>query len=324
MPENRSTLAAVLTAPRKLSLQKQPMSPPGDREIRVRLQGCGVCASNIPVWCGRPWFEYPLEPGAPGHEGWGIVEETGAGIDQVRAGDRVALLSSHAFSEYEVIEGDRAVLLPPVLDHQPFPGEALGCAMNIFRRSDVKAGQTVAVVGLGFLGALLTSLAAKAGARVIALYRREFSRKLALKMGATETIFMGDSDQAAGAVRELTGGIGCDRVIEATGKQGPLDVASELCRERGRLIIAGYHQDGLRQVNMQSWNWRGLDVVNAHERDPAVYLEGMRLAVAVIAAGTLDPRPLYTHTFDLGHLADALEASSEHQEDFLKALVTYE
>jgi len=49
------------------------------------------------------------------------------------------------------------------------------------------------------------------------------------------------------------------------------------------MIVAGYHQGGLRQVNMQLWNWRGLDVINAHERDPAVYLQGMQAAVDLIA-----------------------------------------
>jgi hypothetical protein len=54
------------------------------------------------------------------------------------------------------------------------------------------------------------------------------------------------------------------------------DLAGELCAERGRLVIAGYHQDGMRQVNVQLWNWRGIDVINAHERDPQAYVDGMR------------------------------------------------
>ena len=87
------------------------------------------------------------------------------------------------------------------------------------------------------------------------------------------------------AVKALTGGRFCERVIEATGKQWPLDLAAELTAERGRLVIAGYHQDGPRQVNMQLWNWRGLDVINAHERDPAIYVHGVRAAVAAVAGG---------------------------------------
>ena len=72
---------------------------------------------------------------------------------------------------------------------------------------------------------------------------------------------------------------------------------------------------------MQSWNWRGIDVINAHERDPAAYVEGMRLAVRALAAGDIDPAPLYTHTFPLEELGDALESASRRPDGFMKALV---
>lgn len=55
----------------------------------------------------------------------------------------------------------------------------------------------------------------------------------------------------------------------------------------GRLVVAGYHQDGPRQVNIQDWNWKGIEVVNAHERDPAVHRQGLREAVAAAAADRL-------------------------------------
>ncbi len=64
----------------------------------VRLEGCGVCASSLPLWEGRPWFTYPRDPGEPGHEGWGRVEEAGAGADALAAGLRVAVLSFHGFA----------------------------------------------------------------------------------------------------------------------------------------------------------------------------------------------------------------------------------
>jgi len=68
-------------------------------------------------------------------------------------------------------------------------------------------------------------------------------------------------------------------VIEAVGKQWPLVLAAELVRERGRLVIAGYHQDGPRQVKMQLWNWKGLDVINAHQRDLHQYVSGIGAAI---------------------------------------------
>jgi threonine dehydrogenase-like Zn-dependent dehydrogenase len=194
--------------------------------------------------------------------------------------------------------------------------------MNIFRRAEVAAGQTVAIIGIGFLGAMLTQLAAAAGARVIAISRRPYSLQVAREMGAHETIAMDDHYAIIERVKELTGGRFCERVIEAVGKQWPLDLAGELTQERGRLVIAGYHQDGPRQVNMQLWNWRGLDVINAHERDPEVYMNGIRAAVAAVADGRLKPGALYTHTYGLDELATALDATRDRPDGFLKALVT--
>src|SRR5690606_18069636 len=194
-------------------------------------------------------------------------------------------------------------------------------AFNIFKRSRIEPGQNVAIVGAGFLGVILTRLATDAGARVIAISRRDFALGMARRYGAAETVAMDDHHRVIDRVRLLTDGVFCDRVIEAVGKQWPLDLAGEITRERGTLVIAGYHQDGPRQVNMQLWNWRGLDVVNAHERDPAVYIEGMREAVAAVATGRLNPDPLYTHTFPLDRLSEALDATRDRPDGFLKALV---
>ncbi len=72
---------------------------------------------------------------------------------------------------------------------------------------------------------------------------------------------------------------------------------------------------------MQLWNWRGLDVINAHERDPAVYLNGIREAIALVAAGQLDPNPLYTHALPLDRLNDALELAATRPAGFVKSLV---
>jgi threonine dehydrogenase-like Zn-dependent dehydrogenase len=211
--------------------------------------------------------------------------------------------------------------LPPELANKPFPAEPLGCAMNIFRRCQIKPGQTVAILGIGFLGALLTRLASASNASVIAISRRPFSLAIAQKMGATHTLPMDDHTQIIDKVRELTGGHFCDVTIEAVGKQWPLDLAGELTRERGRLVIAGYHQDGPRQVNMQLWNWRGFDIVSAHERDPHIYTQGMKSALDAVTSGKLDPSPLYTHTLPLERLGDAFDMTASRPDGFLKALI---
>jgi threonine dehydrogenase-like Zn-dependent dehydrogenase len=72
---------------------------------------------------------------------------------------------------------------------------------------------------------------------------------------------------------------------------------------------------------MQMWNWRGLDVINAHERDPKIYIEGIRSAVEAVASGRLDPRPLYTHIYPLDQLDVALNATRDRPDGFMKALI---
>lgn len=313
--------AAVLTGPQQLAVESVPTPQPGEGEVRVRLEGCGVCASNITPWEGPDWMEFPTPPGDLGHEGWGVVDALGPGVTGLAKGDRVAAISHRSYAEADIAEAGMVVKLPPQLDGQPFPGEPLGCAFNIFRRSEVREGQWVAIIGIGFLGAVLTRLASDAGARVIAISRRQESLDLARHFGAAETIVMDDHDAIIEQVKKLTGGNLCEGVIECVGKQWPLDLAGELIGFGGRLVVAGYHQDGPRQVNMQNWNWKGIDVINAHERDPAVQLRGVREAVEAVASGRLDPTPLYTHRYKLEELGEALEATRDKPAGFVKALV---
>jgi threonine dehydrogenase-like Zn-dependent dehydrogenase len=315
--------AAILAAPGEIRIDEIALPEPGPGEIRIRLEGCGVCASNLEPWAGQEWLTYPAEPGGLGHEGWGVVDTVGAGVEGLRPGERVAALSYRSFAEYDLASAEAIVKLPVQLDGSPFPGEPLGCAFNIFRRSEVRAGQTVAIVGIGFLGAVLTKLASDAGARVIAISRRPESLDLARHYGAAETVPMDDHWAIIEQVKALTGGDLCDRVIECVGKQWPLDLAGELVGFGGRLVIAGYHQDGPRQVNMQMWNWKGIDVINAHERDPETQMRGLREAVEAVASGRLDPGPLYTHRYPLDRLGEALDATRDKPAGFVKALVTF-
>lgn len=314
--------AATLQAPGRIRIDTVPLPEPGPGQVRVRIECCGVCGSNVPVWEGREWFRYPLEPGQPGHEGCGTIDGVGEGVEEYEVGERVAFLSYNAFAEYDLAEAASLVRLPRSLADKPFPGEALGCAVNVMRRSGIEAGQTVGIVAVGFLGALLVQLASRAGARVIAVARRRYALEVARAMGAAETVAM---DSPAGVVDAVMGHTAdrlCDVVIETAGAQAPLDLAAQLVRVRGRLVVAGYHQDGPRLVDMQLWNWRGLDVINAHEREPRVYIEGIARAAALVAEGKLDPSPLCTHTFPLERLGEALEAARTRPDGFMKAMVT--
>lgn len=324
LPLIQQMKTAVITAPGKIEIKETEVPEPAPDQVRIKLHGCGVCASNGPVWEGRKWFDYPQKPGAPGHEAWGVIDKAGSEDSGFQKGDRVAALSYQAFAQYDIASADAVIKIPEEIDGSIFPGEPLGCAMNIFNRSDIKPGQQVAVIGAGFLGSLLIQLAKNAGARVIALSQRQYSLEMAEKMGADCVIPLRDYHKIIRKVKTCTRNNLCERVIEATGTQTALDLAGDLTAVRGKLVIAGYHQDGLRHVNMQLWNWRGLDVINAHERETASYVNGMHQAVQAVASGILNPEPLYTHQMPLSDLGKAFNLLKKRPEGFMKAVIYYE
>ena len=101
------TQAATLVAPGAMHVEEAPAPEPREGEVLVRIEGCGVCASSMPVWLGRPWFDYPLAPGAPGHEAWGR---------ELESGRRVAVLSDRGYAELVAVDRRLTVPLPPELD----------------------------------------------------------------------------------------------------------------------------------------------------------------------------------------------------------------
>lgn len=319
--EKKQSKAAVITAPGKVQISHFPLPEPHHGEVRIKLEGSGVCASNIPLWEGREWFDYPISEGEPGHEGWGIIEKVGEGVTGLQEGDRVTALTYHAYATHDIAKADNVVKLPAGFEDKEFPGEPLGCAMNIFSRSDIREGQTVAIVGSGFLGTLLVQLAKSAGAKVIAISRRDFSLDTAEKAGADHLVKMDDHYKIIEKVRQLTEDKLCERVIEATGKEWPLNLSIELTGERGKLIVAGFHQDGMRSVNVQMLNWRGIDMISAHERDSRQYIRGIKEAVTAIEEKRMNPFPLFTHRFALEEMEKAYEHLTERPDGFIKALI---
>lgn len=320
-PEPAEAQIAVLAQAGKFVVQPQPLTSCEPNEVLIQLEGCGVCASNIPVWEGRSWFNYPLKAGAPGHEGWGKIVAVGERVYHLRPGQRVACLGGHAFANYISVPAQQVAPLPDSLARIPFPGEAIGCAMNIFRRADICRDQTVTIIGAGFLGLLLVQLAVDAGAQVFTISRRESVRIMARRYGAEETFDTKSLSANLRKINELTAGNGCDRVIEVTGLQFALDAATEIIAQYGKLIIAGYHQDGLRHVNMQKWNWKAIDVINAHERDPRLYIQGIEAGILAIENDRIRPQELLTHCFSLDQVNEAFQMMQDRPDGFIKGWI---
>ena len=315
-------LAAVLVRPGRFELKELVIPKPAYDEVRMKVEFCGICSSNLAPWRGAPWFTYPFPPGAPGHESVGVVEQLGANVSELEVGTRVSMLGNSGFAEYEIAKAKCVVPISTGFQKVPFLGEPLGCAMNVFRRAHIRKGDWVAIVGTGFLGTILLQLCTEAGAKVIAISRRRSALQLAEKLGAKLTLPLEDQTKLLDAVRTATGQTLCQVVIEAGGAQETLDIASALTGTRGRLVIAGYHQDGPRSVNMQEWNWRGIDVINAHERDEAVYVDGIRAAAEAVASARIRLEELVSHFFPLEQIEKGFQTLERRPEGFIKGVVS--
>jgi threonine dehydrogenase-like Zn-dependent dehydrogenase len=300
--------AVCVEAPRTLAVQEVEPPRAADGEALVRVGGCGVCGSDLNAWHGVPGVEYPLPAGAPGHEVWGTIEALGEGTTHLHAGQLVTGLMWNGLAELATARMDHLVAV-----ERPLLGEPLACAVNVVRRAGLARGARVAIVGFGYLAALIARVLPPL-TEWVAIARRPDSRDLALRLGGSAAY---DFD---GVPRTLWDSFPV--VIEAAGVQQTLDYATWLTAYGGRLVIAGYHADGPRTVNMQSWNWKGLEVSNAHERRPEVYVSALRDGLRVLAERGIDLSDLVTHSVPLERAAQAFELAEQRPPGFVKAVVT--
>ena len=303
--------ALSLLAPRTARLIDVSDPSPSADDVLVRIHACGVCASDLNAWRGVPGVEFPLAAGAPGHEVVGEVVATGAAVRELHVGQRVTGVMFNGFAELGVAPAEHVVALPNELPE--VLGEPLACAMNVVRRANFSPGCRLAVVGFGYLAALIVHLLPEGVSEWVAVSRREDSRRLAEQLGAAATYGFENvpSEQWDSF----------DVVIEAAGVQQTLDYATWLTAYGGRLVVAGYHADGPRTVNMQSWNWKGIDVINAHERQAAVYVEALRRALELIRIRRIDPTGLQTHAVSLERALEAFALTESRPTGFVKAVV---
>jgi threonine dehydrogenase-like Zn-dependent dehydrogenase len=315
--------AAFLVRPQLTLVREIKLPRPEGHQVLVRLQGCGICDSNLSVWEGRPWFVYPREAGAPGHEGWGIVEAVGARVTDIDVGQRVAMLSGHAYAEFDIAPRDRVIPLPEELDDEPFPADSFGRAMSIFQRSGIRSGQSVAIVGDGLVELLLAQLAADAGAHVLMLSDRADALRLAESMDADQVLEITHDGQDRRRAMELSAGRGFDCVIELTGSQRTLELATAIVAEDASLVVDANPTD-VRRICAPRWDGRDIRIIHAQEPSMSRRIADVQNAIEAALLGRLDPFPLLTHTVPLNALDQGFRMLGERPAGFVKALMVNE
>jgi threonine dehydrogenase-like Zn-dependent dehydrogenase len=314
--------AALLQGPRSFTIESMAVPTPADNELLVRTKACGICTSEVDIWEGRAsGLTYPR---FIGHEPSGVVEAVGARVQGFAVGDPVVVWSEgKGFAEYFVTPAAYAMKLRPDTRFDLALGEPIACATNGVRRADPQLNDSVCMIGCGFMGLIMLQVFRARGAgMLIAVDPRESILALARRLGATHT-FNPRTTDVVQAVKDLTAGQGVDIGVEAAGRQETLDLTGNVVRMEGKLEVFGFHQGAPRSVPWGYWNWMAFTIVNGHVRSAGVYVEGMKLGIGLLEAGTLAMEPLVTHHFALDEINAGFAAASAKQEGFVKGVVAF-
>ena len=328
--------AVTFQAPEQVRIEEKPEPElaAADDAI-VRVEASGICGSDLHIYHGR----VPVEQGfTVGHEFVGTVLAAGDDVERVAVGDRVlgcfhtacATCTSCLRGDYHRcrhgqtfghgsklgnLQGAQAeqLLVPRAnltlrrvpegmsADVALFAGDVMGTGYHAVAHAGMRAGDTVAVLGLGPVGLCAVQAALAGGAaRVFAIDTVEQRLGMAESFGAVPLHLT--EQEPKRAVRAATDGVGVDVVVDAVGDPGPLELAVSLARDAGTVsgigAYAGRGEVPLGLAWLKGLTLRlGLANVVAH----------VDRVIGLLEAGKLDPTPLVTHHMPLDEAAEAYE-----------------
>ena len=331
--------ASEVYEPGKLRLVERKISEPGAGQVRIRVETCGICHTDAATVMGA----YPglTLPRVPGHEVVGRIEALGSGVSKWKVGQRVGvgLIAGEDGTCEPCRRGDIVNCQTPVTSGVTVDGgyaevmiaEARGissvpdeltsaeaapllCAgittYNALRNAGLRAGDLVAVQGIGGLGHLGVQFARHMGFRTVAIGRGRDKEKLAKNLGAH--VYIDASAADAAAVLQRMGGA---RAILATGTSGgAMGALVPGLAARGKLIVVGVPQDQI-QLNAFPLVFGGRSIYGSLTGTP---IDGEdTLAFSVLE----NIRPMI-ETFPLEQAADAYARMIQGKARFRVVLVT--
>jgi D-arabinitol dehydrogenase (NADP+) len=321
----------VYSGPRVFTVSDLPAVAPGRGEVVVRPTLTGVCGTDLHIHEGGFFSSYPL---TPGHEIFGVVEEVGEGVTDIRAGQQVAvdnalpcgicpscgrgeqLFCSNFVSlgvnapggaaEQVTVEAAKCFDASDLGPERGVFAEPLACAVHGMDVLQLRPGADVALVGTGPTGLLLTQLLMHGGAgRVVVAGPTPFKLELAASFGADETVLVSKSSAAETAEKLRTlAPDGYDVAIDATGATPVMQELLGLLRDGGTAFVYGM-ADADATVHWSPYEIfrRELTIkgsfaqVNCFER-----------SLRVLRSGRLQTDGIITHRFALDGYGAALDA----------------
>jgi alcohol dehydrogenase len=311
--------ALVLEKPREFHFADVPEpAAPAAGEAVVRVRAVGICGTDYAGYLGKmPFFSYPR---IPGHELGVEVVAVGAGVANVKPGDRCCvepyiscwkcyacrrgLTNCCEHNQTLGVHCDgglRPLFTVPAEKLHPSPNlshaqnalvETLAIGCHAIDRSLAKAGENVLVIGAGPIGLSAVEFAKLSGARVIVMdmvqSRLDFVRD---RMGVADTLVAkGDASDEERIVR-LTDGRLADAVIDATGSAVSMSTALKFCSFGGRLVYVGITQGEIGFPHAPLVHRRELSILASRNALPKDFSR----IIGLIESGRIDTQPWITH-----------------------------
>ena len=277
-----------------------------------------------------------------GYSGAGFVVDKHATVSDIKIGDRVSYGGEGTGHGEAILTGRNLVARIP--DEVPFQHACFATlgsiAMNSVRISEVQIGEYVAVIGLGLVGQLVAQLATAQGARVIATDLRQDRVELARQLGAEHALTGGAG--FLDNVMSITNGRGVDCVFVAAAAKSaaPCQLALQLCRDRGRIVVVGavemsfpWNDMYLKEIRLLMSRAYGPgsydDDYEKKGRDyPLSYVRwtenrNMEEFLRLIGRGIVRVQPLITHEYPLDRASEAYQTIMAPGSPSLAVLLEY-
>jgi NADPH2:quinone reductase len=314
----KAVLCKQYGPPQSLVIEELPSPVPGPGEVVVSVKAASVNFPDFLIIQNKYQFKPPL-PFSPGSELSGVVKEVGAGVSNVRPGDRVIAFTTYgAFAEEVKTEAVRLLPLPQKMDFITGAAFLLTYATSdhaLRDRGALRAGETLLVLGAaGGVGLAATEIGKALGARVIACASTEDKLAVCREHGADATITYATEDLRE-RVKALTEGRGVDVVYDAVG--GPYtEPAFRSLAWRGRLLVVGFAAGEIPKLPLNLALLKGAAVVGVFwgdfaRREPKAFAESVRQLARWYAEGRL--RPHVSQTLPLERAAEAIELLASRQ-----------
>ena len=338
---------AVMLGIGKMGFEERDIPQPKDDEVLVKLEYVGICGSDLHYYESGAIGDYVVKPPfVLGHEPGGTVVEVGKNVTHLKVGDRVALEPGKTCGHCEFCKTGRYNLCPDVVFFAtpPVDGvfqeyvaheaglcfklpdnvstmegaliEPLAVGFHAARQGGAQAGQVAVVTGAGCIG--LVSMMALKAMGVSKVYSVDVMDKRldkALELGA-DGVINGSREDAVKKVMELTGGMGCDLVIETAGTEITTRQAVQMTKKGATIVLVGYSKTGEIKMPISLALDKELTFKTVFR-----YRHIYPMAIDAVASGRVNLKGIVTNEFALDDIQEAMDESVKNKAEMVKAVV---